>query len=271
MAERATLQDQPLQVVLPDEAPLQMLLTCAPIEDGYGRLRGCMVTFRDVTALHRTNEQLRATLRDLEASRHQIREKNKELVHLATRDSLTGCLNRRAFFAEVEPLFERFRNEGRQLACLMVDIDHFKQINDRYGHSTGDRVIQAVAATLAAGMREGEPLCRYGGEEFCAILPGASLEDATRVAERLRHAIENSVSRRLPDIEGLQVTASFGVAVTVEAMNVLPDLIKFADEGLYRAKRAGRNRTRRTVYMESAAEPHAPASGGLQRNTISAG
>jgi len=259
MTERVTVHDQPISVALPDQVPLQMLMTCAPIEDGYGRLRGCMVTFRDITELHRTNEQLRATLRDLEASRHQIREKNKELVQLATRDSLTGCLNRRAFFAEVEPLFESLRDEGRPLACLMVDIDHFKQINDRYGHATGDRVIQAVAATLAAGMREGELLCRYGGEEFCAILPGASLDDATKVAERLRVAIERTVGGNVANAEELKVTASFGVAVTVEAMNALPDLIKFADEGLYRAKRAGRNRTRRTVYMDTAAETQAPA------------
>jgi diguanylate cyclase (GGDEF)-like protein/PAS domain S-box-containing protein len=257
MADRVTVRDEPLDIKLPDQSSLHALVSSAPIEDGHGRLRGCMVTLSDITELHRTNDKLRATLRDLEASRQQIREKNKELTHLATSDPLTGCLNRRAFFAELQLLFGRLRDEGTPLSCIMADIDHFKQINDRFGHAVGDQVIAVVAKTLGSGLREGDLLCRYGGEEFCIILPASNLEDATRVAERLRRDIESKVGPAVAQAEELQVTASFGVAVYREVMRDSSDLIKYADEGLYRAKRAGRNRTRRTVYLDNAAEAQA--------------
>jgi diguanylate cyclase (GGDEF)-like protein/PAS domain S-box-containing protein len=257
MADRVTVRDEPLDITLPDRSALHTLVSSAPIEDGYGRLRGCMVTISDVTELHRANEKLRTTLRDLEASRQQIREKNKELTHLATSDPLTGCLNRRAFFAELQPLLERLRDEGTPLSCIMADIDHFKQINDRFGHAIGDQVISAVARTLGNGLRQGDLLCRYGGEEFCIILPGINLDDATGVAERLRRDIESTVGSAVPQTHDLQVTASFGVAVYREVMRDASELIKYADEGLYRAKRAGRNRTRRTVYMDNTADAEA--------------
>lgn len=116
--------------------------------------------------LTETNGALMRTVADLEAAQAEILRQNGELERLASRDPLTGCLNRRAFYALFEKAFADSRDQGSELCCLMVDIDHFKRVNDQFGHAVGDQAIQAVAHCLHAGLRLADTVGRYGGEEF---------------------------------------------------------------------------------------------------------
>lgn len=224
------------------EDPRRALLNCAAIRDAGGNPRGCLLTLDDVTALDRVNSQLRLALQDLGQSRDQVQRQNEELQLLANCDPMTGCFNRRAFFARAEPMLTDALASGAGLSCLMTDIDKFKSFNDTYGHALGDEVIQQVARILKSAVRSQDVLCRFGGEEFCMFLPGLDHHGAAKVAERIRHAIESEAGPSITTIPGLRITASFGVAqlgaggaVTAEA------LIDRADQGLYKAKEGGRN------------------------------
>jgi diguanylate cyclase (GGDEF)-like protein len=244
MASGTNLGDETLEINQPGEAsePLRTIVSCAPIQDGHGRLRGCMVSFSDVTMLHRINDQLLITLTDLEASKEEIRHQNEELHRLATRDPMTGCLNRRAFFGAADPLYATLQAEGEEVCCIMSDIDHFKSFNDRYGHAVGDQVIKSVAKCLGSELREVDMLCRYGGEEFCIMLPGSTAEQAAEVAERLRFSIENHAGAAVRDIPGIRITSSFGVASIKLGAKDPAELIDQADNALYQSKQTGRNK-----------------------------
>lgn len=246
-----------LRLRLPgDGSGHELVLNCAPITDGRGAARGCLLTFTDVTELHQRTESLKAALEQLHVSQAEIERQNVELQRLATRDPLTGSLNRRSLMAEAEAGFARARATGGTLACVMCDIDHFKSVNDRYGHAGGDQVIQAAARTLAAGVRLGDIVGRYGGEEFCLVLPGADRAVAEQVTERLRAAVEADVGRALREHPGARVTMSFGVAELDAGVADLPALVDLADRALYRSKKEGRNRV--TVWAgepASAADP----------------
>jgi len=195
--------------------------------------------------LDRANTRLRETLGELEVSHGRIQAQNVELEQLANHDPMTGCLNRRAFYARAEPLFRRAREQGTQLACIMTDIDKFKNFNDTHGHAVGDQVIQQVARLLKTSLRAEDLLCRYGGEEFCVVLPASSLSDAMRVAERMRARMEEEAGPGVTSVAGLRITSSFGVCTLPEAeVESLDKLIEHADAGLYAAKEAGRNRVR---------------------------
>lgn len=178
---------------------------------------------------------------ELRQSRHRIQVQNTELRRLASRDSLTGCFNRRAFFEQAGELFAQAKAQESSFCCFMADIDHFKQFNDIYGHAVGDQVIQVVAKALTVGLRMPDVLCRYGGEEFCIALPSTSLENAMAVAERIRANIEARASQGMRDISGKPITASFGVASLDTGANTLEDLINQADQALYLSKKNGRN------------------------------
>jgi diguanylate cyclase (GGDEF)-like protein/PAS domain S-box-containing protein len=237
-----TVDAEPFSVAQPDGPVTQLLVTSAPIVDGKGRARGCMVTFDDVTPVHQANEELRLTLAELERSREQIEAQNRELRKLATRDPLTGCFNRRAFFEAAEAAFDAATLGYAEFCCVMVDIDHFKQFNDLYGHAVGDQVIVAVARMLSAGLRPTDTLCRYGGEEFCIVLPGASIEVTMEVAERLRSKIQEQAQHAVRGTQVMPITASFGVCTRAMGARSLPELIEQADQALYKSKAAGRNR-----------------------------
>jgi diguanylate cyclase (GGDEF)-like protein/PAS domain S-box-containing protein len=247
----AAVDAQPLSLPQPDGPPVQLLVSTAAVTDDKGRARGCLVTFDNVTAVHRANEELRQTLSQLESSRLRIEEQNDELRRLASRDALTGCFNRRAFFELASELFELAQQSRTPLCCLMVDIDHFKQFNDNYGHAVGDQVIQVVSRALAAGLRQADVLGRYGGEEFCVVLPGLSVADALAVAERMRADIQANAHAAIRGTKLSAITASFGVAtINVQARSI-EALVDQADQALYRSKQSGRNRV--TPWQSAAA------------------
>lgn len=162
----------------------------------------------------------------------------QSLRELSNTDPLTGLLNRRALDETLKAEFELAREQGRELAVLMFDVDHFKKFNDNYGHDQGDRVLKFFAATVREAVREIlDTVCRYGGEEFIVIARETSQSGGLILAERIREAIE------IMEVDGLKVTTSIGVAGIRETEATDPDdLIGRADAALYEAKRSGRNR-----------------------------
>lgn len=226
-----------------DRTERLMLCNCSPIRDDQGEVRGALVSFSDVTELEQANEHLLDVLKDLDASKQEILRQNEELHRLATRDPLTGCLNRRAFFEQVDQVVARSAERGTAMGYLMVDIDHFKSFNDRHGHAVGDQVLAAVAKTIQSVLRPEDVLGRYGGEEFCVVLDGVNPYLLKEIAERIRRRIEVESGGTVRSPKGLQVTASFGATLCVEGRGAnVSALLDQADQALYEAKRSGRNR-----------------------------
>lgn len=168
------------------------------------------------------------------------KQAEEELKRLATLDPLTGILNRRHLFKLAGQVFEQAKRYGRELSILMIDADHFKQINDQYGHTAGDQVLQALAQYLTRLIRKADLLGRYGGEEFIIILPETSLKRAYRAGERLlAYMHQHPIQTRTHSIP---LTLSIGVAgFDGETTPTLDKLVDQADRALYLAKQAGRN------------------------------
>jgi diguanylate cyclase (GGDEF)-like protein len=163
----------------------------------------------------------------------------RRLEHLSHHDGLTGLLNRRAIEAQLDREVQRLQRFNEPFSVLLVDIDHFKRINDRLGHAAGDAVLAAVAHTLQAQAREVDRVARYGGEEFCVVLPHTLHEGALQAAERLRLAV-SQINVPWGD-EHVAVTISTGLVCANATTETLPMLLRRADEALYAAKGAGRN------------------------------
>ena len=164
---------------------------------------------------------------------------DQTLAHIATRDALTGAPNRRAVLEMATRLVARANREGKPLAVLMLDIDHFKLVNDTYGHAVGDAVLRDLSRVIAAGLRAYDAYGRFGGEEFVVVLPDTALEDAQHVAERIRAAVEASCPL---DCARTHYTVSIGVAWGLPAEAGLDALLLAADQAMYEAKAKGRNR-----------------------------
>lgn len=237
--ERQSVTAEILRMTGRDGVHRVFSVNAGPIGDET-KQKGALVTFQDVTHVEKHRVELENMLTMLRRSKDEVQKKNQELEILATRDALTGCLNRRAFFERMEPLLEQHRRDGRAMSCFMVDVDHFKSVNDTYGHYTGDEVLREVSKALRDLFEEQHIVCRYGGEEFCVVLPGVDLEQAFEEAERTRLAIMNI---RLADPEELRLTASVGVSELRFGAAEIQDLINQADECLYVAKRGGRNQS----------------------------
>jgi two-component system, cell cycle response regulator len=173
-------------------------------------------------------------------------------VEQATRDGLTGLLNRREIDLRADAAVTLAERHGRSLSCLMADIDHFKRINDRFGHAAGDGVLQEVARRIVSACRLSDVVGRYGGEEFLVLLPETGSGDAVTAGDKLRRVL----SECPVELENLSIpiTASIGVATLDVGMGVA-DLYEAADRALYRAKQLGRNRTE---LQRHDAEPASP-------------
>lgn len=191
--------------------------------------------------LTQTNADLVRTVVDLEVAQAEILRQNDALERLASRDPLTGCFNRRAFYIQFETAFAESREHNIELCCLMVDIDHFKRINDQFGHAVGDQAIQAVAGCLGAGLRLTDTVGRYGGEEFCLMFPCTTLAEAPDLAERIRIQIETEAGERVRAAPHLVITVSCGISSTALGARTPLELIDQADKALYAAKEGGRN------------------------------
>ncbi|HYH41272.1 MAG TPA: diguanylate cyclase [Burkholderiales bacterium] len=166
---------------------------------------------------------------------------DRETYELATTDSLTGVYNRRTFKELAEPQLSRSRRAHMPVSLLMLDLDHFKRINDTYGHLAGDDVLKAFAVLVRNCLRKEDLLARYGGEEFVVLLPGASQTSAAALAERIRE----QASAVPMDANGHRVRVTVSIGAASEAGDTLPSLeamLGRADEALYQAKREGRNR-----------------------------
>jgi len=175
-------------------------------------------------------------------SQMKINSQSRALAMAASTDQLTGAFNRRSFLNAAKREFSRVNRYGGELACIMLDLDHFKNINDAHGHPAGDLALSETARLVRARLRESDLFCRYGGEEFVLLLPGTDLAGAGVVAETLRAGIAK-LSIRLESPTIINFTASFGVATVRPSGDASLDaLLVRADKALYLAKSQGRNR-----------------------------
>jgi diguanylate cyclase (GGDEF)-like protein len=185
------------------------------------------------------NQQLQAELAAARTEIEEHRKKVKELSAEARTDPLTGLANRRAFTEDMSRRIEQWRRHKVPLSLIMVEVDHFKSINDRYTHAGGDTALRHMGDLLRGALREMDIPVRYGGEEFAIILPGTRMQEALNVAERLRATI---ASRGFVyEGQTIPITASLGLA-TAAAEDTLASIVERADTALYAAKQAGRNR-----------------------------
>jgi diguanylate cyclase len=198
---------------------LQVEAASAPLQNEDGMIIGTVTAFRDITERKRQEGELR---------------------RLATTDVLTGLVNRRSFFERLEQEIERYKRFGRNMALLMVDLDHFKKVNDTLGHAAGDEVLQQFAVLALHSLRKIDLIGRLGGEEFIILLPGADVEGVRRYAERLRRQVaEKSFATRAGEVD---ITVSIGATLVAAGDRDCDELLSRADRALYMAKKKGRNR-----------------------------
>ena len=184
--------------------------------------------------------EIATNITDRKQAEEELKIAKESAEALARCDELTGLNNRRAFYSDGEQLLNQAKRYAHPFTLIMMDVDHFKNINDTYGHSAGDDVLVALANTLKAQVREVDIIGRLGGEEFAIILPETKLTDAFAMAERLRVEIENI--KVCSEKGNISVTASFGLSIYSQKQTSLENLINKADDALYQAKRNGRNR-----------------------------
>lgn len=187
--------------------------------------------------------RLKTSRRILELE-HTLKQRNEEIARLSLTDPLTGCYNRRYLNDTLPQEIKRSWRYNRHLGLIMCDLDHFKKINDTYGHGVGDLVLKEFAARLRASLREDiDWVARYGGEEFVIVLPETDLRGSYAVAERLRGLVASQAM--VPEAGGINLTASFGVAPPLPLLDnpnqAAEGLLREADLFLYQAKKAGRN------------------------------
>ncbi len=234
------IADKPMRLRLDDSKTRLFMVSCSLVGNAEESQHGVLVTLDDMTVIEKKNQELAKTLKELRVSQDAISAKNAELQILATRDPLTGLYNRRVLMENLEREFLKAKRENLKLSCIMVDIDHFKAINDNYGHSVGDDVIEAVAHALKTVSREYDTVGRYGGEEFLMLLPGLPAKAALEVAERIRSSVVELATREHIAVD--QLTASLGVSEIGFSAEDGPAMVDQADQALYVAKQAGRNR-----------------------------
>jgi len=201
-------------------------VSISPITDLEGNVTHFVAVNEDITARKESEEK--------------IKHLNAGLEQLAMTDYLTSLYNRRYFMQRGAEEFKRARRNGQPLSLLMLDIDHFKRVNDTYGHEAGDMALQQVTATLKSSLREVDILGRMGGEEFAVLLPNTLLHEAVLLAGR----IQQTIAGISVQIRGalLTITISIGVAVVTNKMSVIDDMLRNADTAMYQAKYSGGNR-----------------------------
>ncbi len=230
------LDDCSISLRMGGDAIRKLKPNVSTITDEVGVRRGYLVSLVDITTLEEKTTALQTALGELQTSQLEIEQQNEQLTYLATRDPMTGCLNRRAFFEKTDELWKTTVRYRHPLGCVMVDVDHFKSINDNHGHAVGDDVLIKVATALRDTARETDHVCRYGGEEFCILLPHVDIDGIAVASERFRNAIAAL------EIDQLNVTASLGCSSVEFGADSPATMIDQADQALYAAKENGRNR-----------------------------
>ncbi len=212
-----------------DGRRLDVSVTVSPIRDAHGNVVGASKIARDITAR-------KVYERRLEEHQRQLEGANARLAELAATDGLTGLKNHVSFHEHLDQAYARARRSGLPLSVIMLDVDYFKEYNDRYGHPAGDEVLKSMARLLLEQARRSDFVARYGGEEFAVVLPDTDSPGAIMMAERFRRTIEDNIWLKRA------VTASLGAATISSRTSNRGALLQEADAALYEAKRQGRNR-----------------------------
>lgn len=220
------------------------------MRDDSGRASGLIFVTRDVT------ERMQREM-ELQEIRRQLERSNSELERVARIDKLTGCWNRRHFEEKIEHKRSHAQRSGRPLSLLLFDIDHFKSINDRHGHSVGDQILCELARVVRENIRATDLLSRWGGEEFAILAPDSGLQDALRLGEKLRAAIE---AHDFPEVG--EVSISLGVA-QIRSGDTVDSWFRRADRALYQAKLGGRNRVEAEDDLEDVSGDPDPTRSSL--------
>lgn len=231
-ADRQTLTDGEYHLDAVD-GPVDLDLRISDVRDRDGHVLGRVIAARDVTQLNEHRRQLTEQLYVIDGLR-------QELAEQTIRDDQTGLHNRRHLIRRLEDAVERARSTTRPLSLVMLDVDDLKSVNDRHGHTIGDALLTAISSALQVGIRPGQTLARFGGDEFVVLLPDTDPDEALHIAEALRSqcATAQVGSRRGP----VSATLSGGVATFPHCGWTGSELLKNVDAALYAAKRAGRNR-----------------------------
>ena len=217
--------------------------TITPVLDEYGNVRNFIAIKLDITRRKQEEEELRLAKEKLEIANLELRFAFEHEQRLAHTDALTGVNNRRYLFEIAEHEFDIARRYQQSLSVIMFDLDHFKSLNDTFGHALGDQMLERVTQIARAELRDADSIGRYGGEEFLIILPVTSAEQAYLLAERVRKGVD---ALRVETNKGTAaVTLSIGIAEILHTPKdqSVENVINRADEAMYMAKRAGRNRT----------------------------
>lgn len=248
-------------------APLFAENACLPChaKQGYkaGDIRGGISVSFDISSVQKARDEMETVIVFLCAATlilllgvlyffifklmRKLRDAHAKLESMVMTDPLTGLSNRRFLFERLEVEFERAKRYGTSLACLIIDVDYFKRVNDAHGHLAGDEVLKGVAGLIKSSTRSSDISARFGGEEFLLLLPDTGLEGARQAAEKLRSALQ-ATEFTTPEGVRIFVTASFGCS-SLEASNTATvkdteTFVRMADQALYLAKAAGRNRVR---------------------------
>lgn len=217
-----------------------ILNSAIPLHEDDGRVSGAIIVNQDISARHQADEELHRAKLALELANRNLQLALTREQEAARTDELTGLNNRRHFFDFASQLFEVARRYRQPLSAVMLDLDHFRRINDSYGHQAGDEVLRLLTRTVAPHLRAADVFARYGGEEFVLLLPDTDAQYARRLVERIRLAV---ASQRLETGRGaVAVTFSAGIAGMGDDDVRIEAVIRRADQALYAAKAGGRNR-----------------------------
>jgi len=212
------------------------------------KIRGLEQGASDYVTKPFSHEELLARVKvqlKIKTLQDHLKESNQRLLEMSQVDPLTGLYNRRHMMTTLEAELDRSNRISSPFALVMVDLDHFKKVNDTYGHQQGDVVLKSISWEIQEQLRQYDSASRFGGEEFVLLLPETSLDEAVNVAERLRQVISNI--QFTGSVTDLKMTASLGVtAIPHQKINTTEDLIRQADVALYQAKNNGRNRVEST-------------------------
>lgn len=234
--------DEEIRIECFDGTSKIILNSGIPLRDATGNISGAIIVNQDITSRKQVEEELLKANSAIDAMNRELQQVLEREQFKARTDDLTGLSNRRHFFELSEQLFSVAQRYKSAFSLFIFDIDHFKKVNDNFGHQTGDLVLKAVARIARENTRVADVIARYGGEEFIVVLPNTGIDGAFAVAENIRkNIVENTINL---DGNEVRVSVSAGIAEILTGPDSLEKLIHRADQALYEAKNAGRNCSR---------------------------